>query len=398
VLIGADYLMGSKILRQESQDAAPTSSFEVEFALVLSRMIDSIKSDPQHLRETVYALARHKLQEQFTYENVKDMRPLSNALESAIRGVEAFARKNDPIVAALQKAAPAAEISATFVDDHRSEVYPIARPMPAVLDVPWSESIANVRTPRKTPTFTTAWRFVFLVAIVLSIGIAVQQRGKVSSLIRAGTNLLTAQPSTIDQPSAALIVPQQAAQTVSKPPVAKPSQPVPTSYGIYAVSEDKLYELELLPGRAPDIRVAISAAITTPSRTTLPDGHLTFIVYRRDSATSAADRAEVRVIAKVTRVMSFDPAGKAFVSSADDSWVIRNISIPYKTAPNKDDPDMYEIQSENPELELRAGRYALVLKGQAYDFTVAGPVTDPKQCLERLAAVNGQFYSECEKP
>jgi len=44
------------------------------------------------------------------------------------------------------------------------------------------------------------------------------------------------------------------------------------------------------------------------------------------------------------------------------------------------------------------GRYALVLKGQAYDFNVAGQITDPKQCLERMAATNGQFYSECQKP
>src|SRR5271154_5077257 len=204
--------MGSEILRRESQDAAPTSSPEVEFALVLSRMIDSVKSDPQQLRETVYELARHKLQEQFTYENVKDMRPVSNALEIAIRGVEAFARKNDQIVETLQKAAPAGEISATFVDDHRSEVSPIARPIRAVLDVPWSESIPSVRTLRKTSTFTTAWRFVSLVAIVLSIGIAVQQRGKVYNLVRAGTNLLTAHPPTIDQPAAAPNVPQQAAQ------------------------------------------------------------------------------------------------------------------------------------------------------------------------------------------
>jgi hypothetical protein len=38
-----------------------------------------------------------------------------------------------------------------------------------------------------------------------------------------------------------------------------------------------------------------------------------------------------------------------------------------------------------------------VLKGFAYDFTVAGSVTDPRQCLERLVATNGRFYSECKK-
>ena len=182
--------------------------------------------------------------------------------------------------------------------------------------------------------------------------------------------------------------------TDAKPP---PSPLTPTSYGIHAISGDKLYELEALPGRAPDIRVAISAAITTPSRTTLPDGHLRFIVFRRDS-TSAADRAEVRVIAKIARAIGFDAAGKPVDSKLDDTWVIRNISIPYRTAPSKDNPDMYEIQSENPEAALPAGRYALIVRGQAYDFSVDGAVTDPRHCLERLAATNGQFYSECKKP
>jgi hypothetical protein len=46
---------------------------------------------------------------------------------------------------------------------------------------------------------------------------------------------------------------------------------------------------------------------------------------------------------------------------------------------------------------LPPGRYALVLKGLAYDFTVAGTVNDPRQCLERLVATNGRFYSECKK-
>ena len=101
----------------------------------------------------------------------------------------------------------------------------------------------------------------------------------------------------------------------------------PTSYGIYAVSGDKLYELDLLPGRAPDIRIAISAAtIQTPSRTSLPDGHVKFIVYRRDSATSAADRAEIRVVAKIAQEMNFDKSGKPANSKIEDTWLTFRMS------------------------------------------------------------------------
>ena len=179
------------------------------------------------------------------------------------------------------------------------------------------------------------------------------------------------------------------------PPAVDPL--TPTTYGIYAVSGDKLFELDLLPGRAPDIRVAISAAIVRPSRTTLPDGHVKFIVYRRDSATYAADRAEIRVIARVGQEKNFDKSGKPVMTKVDDIWVMRNISTPLRTAPKRDNPDMYEVLSEDAQTALAPGRYALVLKGQAYDFNVAGSITDPKQCLERMAATNGQFYSECQK-
>jgi len=32
-------------------------------------------------------------------------------------------------------------------------------------------------------------------------------------------------------------------------------------------------------------------------------------------------------------------------------------------------------------------------KGQAHDFTVAGPITEAAQCLEGIKAENGTFYS-----
>jgi hypothetical protein len=56
---------------------------------------------------------------------------------------------------------------------------------------------------------------------------------------------------------------------------------------------------------------------------------------------------------------------------------------------------MDEIASEDPEAELSSGRYALILKNQAYDFSIAGPLTDPRHCLERLTASNGTFFSQC---
>lgn len=400
--------MSSEISRRESQDAKETSSAEVEFALVLSRMIDSVKSDPEHLRETIYELARHKLQEQFSHENVQDVRPLSNALEVAIQGVEAFAKKTDQGIEPLGRPALGEARPQVFVDASRRDAVVARLAPPSFLnhDQVYGRTDERVLEQASTPVriakgrsaFSVAWRFAFLIAIVSAVGIAIRYRNVSLDSLRAEANQITSlilspAPTTASAPPADS---GQVALTAPRP-APKRSPLVPTAYGIYAVSGEKLYELELLAGRAPDIRVAISAAITTPSRTVLPDGHLKFVVYRRDSASSAADRAEVRVIAKVVRAVSFDESGKAVVAAASDTWVIRNISIPYRTSPSKDDPDMYEVQSEDPDQALPPGRYALILRGQSYDFTVDGTVTDPRQCLERLAATNGQFYSECKK-
>jgi hypothetical protein len=128
----------------------------------------------------------------------------------------------------------------------------------------------------------------------------------------------------------------------------------------------------------------------------LPDAHTKFIVFRRDSAVNALDHVEVRIIAKVAQAMTFDPNGKPVISKGTDSWVIRNISLQYQTAPVQNHADMYEVTGEDDK-GLSPGRYGLVLKNQVYDFTVAGDIADSKHCLESIAAVNGSFYSECRK-
>jgi hypothetical protein len=53
--------------------------------------------------------------------------------------------------------------------------------------------------------------------------------------------------------------------------------PLPSVYGVYAISGGQLYELEALAGRVPDQRVFMSIPIKTPSRTVLADGQIVFI-------------------------------------------------------------------------------------------------------------------------
>src|SRR5260370_7174138 len=94
-----------------SQDRSEPADAEVQFALVIARMIDTVKTNPEDMRQAIYDLARYKLQEQFTYADAKDIRRTQQALESAIRGVETFSRQHiaiSPAVASppLQVARP----------------------------------------------------------------------------------------------------------------------------------------------------------------------------------------------------------------------------------------------------------------------------------------------------
>ena len=54
-------------------------------------------------------------------------------------------------------------------------------------------------------------------------------------------------------------------------------------------------------------------------------------------------------------------------------------------------PGREPVQPEQDGFALAPGRYIVVIKGMG--FAVAGDVTDPDQCVERINAANGAFYS-----
>src|SRR5262245_22390285 len=69
-------------------------SSEVDFAIVLSRVIASIENDPAQLRNAVYELARIKLQTEQSESdapiNVTEKGDVASALEASIETVETF--------------------------------------------------------------------------------------------------------------------------------------------------------------------------------------------------------------------------------------------------------------------------------------------------------------------
>ena len=368
------------VIPRDGARAPATSANEVEFALVLARMIDSVKHDPEQLRGAIYELARHKLEEQFTHADASEIQQTKNALEVAIQGVEVFFRKDEQGDKLRQQAAGrSANVDCSF----KPESYSL--PTDAANDHQ-SKVISSVSfSARKS---AIPFRLVAVIAVVSALLVVVQQRAPLTLLLH------NARVETPSSTSATVKIPPASTDTTQlQSTIPRFSPLLPTTYGVYAVSDGKLFELKLLPGRAPDMRVAISATIEGPSQTTLPSGQVKFIVFRREAGSNNPERAEVRVVAQVTRSMSYDD-GKPNIFD-ESKWVIRNISIPYRMAPIKDSPEMDEIASADPEAELSSGRYALILKNQAYDFSVAGPLTDPRHCLERLTASNGTFYSQC---
>ncbi len=405
----------SEIDDKADREAHPDKMLEVDFALVVARLIEAAKKDPTQLRSSIYELARLKLLDQVATEGRHERRRMIEALETAIEGVEAFSQRQEerPLAPLPAPARPQSRqlavsvagsdrssslVSRTDDESYEEMAGPARRSFGRTAQSGMVQ--VNVISANGGSTLRRALLIVGMFA-ALAVGAVYLQRHseRLNTLKDVARNWRIPAVRPAGQPpvQAAAGGDQSAAPDQSLASMQQKSPLLPKAFGVYAISADKLFELEPLPGRAPDLRIAISPAINSPSHTQLPEGKIHFIVYRRDSANNAPERAEVRVIAKVVSAMTFANAGKPTVTPTDDTWVMRNVTFGYRVAPLKEDPDMYEIRNESDDFALSPGRYALVVKGTAYDFEVAGEVTDANHCLQRIEAANGAFYSPCEK-
>lgn len=170
----------------------------------------------------------------------------------------------------------------------------------------------------------------------------------------------------------------------------------PDTYGVYAVSDGQLTPLEPLPIRVPDARVSISSAISKPALAPVANGRLSFVVYHRELATSVPESASLRIVAKVMQATAF-AAGKPKSMAVEDTWAVRGGAIDLRIAPVAANREMIVIRPADPDFTLSPGRYVLMFKNQAYDFSVAGTVSDTAQCLERSDLQDRSVYSECRE-
>lgn len=386
------------IIGQDDPEASPPAT-EVEYALILSQMIEVAEQDPSQLRLAIYEFARAKLIYNTMNAKLAEKERLAISLEAAIAGVENFSRRrleNRRMVFShggteladrldkhlsqpmLEKSGPA--------PDRREESVSVAPPPDAWLT---SARTAWDRAPQLN------WFALALFIVVAVAGLILfMQRSSLRDDKKATAPVVIPESKNAGsrRPDEALKKNDAAISDV--PP---PSIPLPTDYGVYAINGSTLLELQPLAEQVPDKRIEMSTPITQVSQAIIPDGAAKFIVYRRDFASDAPERVEVRVVARVSRIVRFDVKGKPIFSPAPSSWIMRNVVYEFKVRPIPGRPEMLMVQANDPALVLPSGRYVISLKDRGYDFNVAGQVVDPAQCVERTDAMNGSFYSDCQQ-
>jgi hypothetical protein len=395
--------MTSNLSQVASSNHLPANSLEADFGIVLARVLENLKSDPSELRNAAYELARIKLQKECWLRNppltVLEMRRALLALEVAIERVEAGHSRADALLLQpsdrlIESQGITPQVTVTRLHDppHVAEHTLVAEYGGSRLTSKW----LRVRALSTLKAIATAALAVALFVILDRQFAFFRFAGEPVAPVTQKAVRLGSEPAS--RALSPAIGPQASGGGLPSVSASQPSGlALPTVYGVYASTNGQLHELDVLPGRVPDQRVLISSAISNPGHTILPGGKIVFVVFKRDLTTNTPDRVAIRVIAKIVREMKFNQTGQMITTALDDVWVIRSKSYEFRVAPLSENPDMLVIQPENSDFVFPAGRHGLVLKGQAYDFSVAGPVTDPAYCLERFEGANGIFYSECQK-
>jgi hypothetical protein len=398
-----------------------------DYVSIILRAIESTQNDPVRLRTLVYDVARLSLGKHvlMTYHQIgsNGLQQHISDLETAIHHVEDIAQKQ---IEDFSKKEPSqeqkdavADLAAQLLDGKAispvhgaimvrdsfdetvfDETRPdktavVVQPLPTEVYAGRAEILQPLdfripafgSGPKRKPADAT---FGIQLVVATIIGVAIY----VASLVGfdyGGRFFPMSGPA--DGMATASIPSTAAAKSLSG--IQALGFPLPTVYGVYAVSEGKLYELDPLPLKVPDPRVAISAMISNTSHVTIPDGKVQFIIFRRDLVSSAPTEVFVRVVARVAREMKFNAGGPPTTTNIDGEWTVRSKSYVFRVAPVGDSPEMIVLRPAASQSALSPGRYALVLAGKGYDFTIEGQITDTAQCVERSNVVGGTIYSEC---
>jgi hypothetical protein len=345
-----------------------------EYYSALASMVLTVGRDKPELRQNIYEVARSRLREQLD-GRAQELSPAVRArrlqeLEAAIEQLEADLAKSG--------AERAYDGGLLYSPNWRVEITP---PTPADQQVA-SNSAAGAKLGReRRPRTMLAARSILLFVVAAVLGFTAY----------AAVKRALHQVDKI----------KQADESISRDfsnPKAANDFPLPTAYGVYALTDSQLIALAPLPIKIPDHSNTTSGLITSTSRTELPNGNIHFVVFNRDLMRQIPEKIVVRIVARI--IPNASEVGKLRSTSdeASTSWTIRNVSFDMRVAPVKANPAMIAIGPADADFVFPPGRYALMLKDVPYDFAVDGLITDLRQCLERNEVLNVTTYTQCQHP
>ncbi len=394
----------------------PVSAKQLDYYSILVEAIDNTKHNSAQLRQLVYERARFNFKRDVLFGHsslgLSDLVQHINDFELAVARIEATAT-DDPPDQRHQKSGYAdglIRLEATKPEDRRGTAradvenaamraqstavqilapQPTAPPNAGLTPVqrmerssydPRSEGFASYRRTTN-PLVGISILGIVLTGIILA-------SGTLWFLLKTAPEMISA--NIAPKAEKTIVIQQNVAQAPAPP---KLPYPLPTSFGIYALSDNKLVELQALAMNVPDPRVALSAEIKTPSTTTISDNRPAFILFRRDLVNSVPQKITLRVVARLMHETKFVD-GKATSIATDGTWRIRNISQELRISPIPGQREMVMAHLED-NVSLAAGRYELALNHIGFDFTVAGPIKAAAQCLEQFESTGGPIYTEC---
>ncbi|HEX2631170.1 MAG TPA: hypothetical protein VHM22_00020, partial [Bradyrhizobium sp.] len=89
--------MTGEVPKIEQDQAAAPYAQEIEYALTLQRMINTVHQDPAQMRMAIYGLARARMEADTARLEAPERERRLNSLETAIRGVENFSLRRDDV-------------------------------------------------------------------------------------------------------------------------------------------------------------------------------------------------------------------------------------------------------------------------------------------------------------
>ena len=392
-ILAPDYLENTK--GQNSNVPAPARP--LDFYSILQDAINTTKHNSSQLRALVYERARFNLKRDILYGHS------SMGLTELVQHIKEFELAVARIESNAEDVGPSRPQQTAWPDQSginssdAVEILPAMRTAPRYAElspIRWSDNFQHVRLPEEFLRYLrSANRFIGFSLLGMAFVGAIVVLVMLWPLPKASHQIeMTNKLPQVDGPTA-----KQSSSSENDPPSAEASTklpfPLPTTFGIYVLNDNKLAELEALPINVPDPRVALSAEIKNPSTVTISDHKPAFILFRRDLLNSAPQKVILRVIARMARETKI-VNGKPVITKIEGAWRIRDISHELKISPIEGQREMVMARLDD-EVSLPAGRFALVVNRLGYDFTIDGPIQAPEFCLEGFEAANGAVFTQC---